>query len=296
MIELFEKEIRKKTMGAHDPVSLKLIFLKYSTSISGRGLGNKVLFFVFKRESKTPFLVVKSVRSYKDAFAIKNGYENLKSLNNLTSGSEFSAMFPQSILFYDDGTDIFNVESVCSGRKVNIGADLVKILGEYRDFSKYLLKKSDNKLKIDFNYGEKIIRALEGPKETLSGLLEYLKNLFGSTEILLPSINQHGDFTVDNILVDSGKMRIIDCDTFGNITIPGFDVFHLTTKGKISGLKNKIDSYFKELDIICVSDKKLFFIYFLHELLIKKDYILKAKSSSDIIGDFEALIDSGAIK
>jgi hypothetical protein len=291
MIFKIENNIREKLDERFRLVDKKLIFFKYSTHISGFGLGNKIIFFVFSGYSSSPFCVVKTIRTYRDADVIRKGYKCLKLLNSLTSDSVFSRMFPEALLFFDDGFEIWSVESVCIGRQAN-SEDIEYILKEYISLSKHLAKGTKSELIINTDYGNRIIDNLSGSKEAISELRNYLAGIWGEVEIKMPSIAQHGDLTIDNILIQDGNIKIIDCDTFNTINIPGFDVFHLLTRSKIPEQKNGLIAYFQSLNVNLIPDRKIFFIYFLHELQIKKDYILIGSDINLIVRKFENMVSS----
>ena len=279
MIDIFNKVLKEDSC-----------FLKYSTAISGTGLGNKVLFFGFRNGQRLPWVVVKTVRKYGDAPVIRNGHRNLEYLHTLIKGTPYGAMFPEPLLVYDDGYIVFSAETVCAGERVNLEAHRDQILKRYTHFQKHVADSVQDTIDISAEYGKKLIRDLEGSRDTIEGLSAYLSDLWRDEHVRLSLLPQHGDMTIDNILFDNTGMKIIDCDTFGAIRIPGFDVYHLLTKGKVKEWQPHLQSHFDELGIEYAVDTKLLFIYFLHELFIKRDYILKHKSLEAVIREFEAVI------
>ncbi len=289
MIKQIEKELTK-VLEKRLVDSRDLYFLKYNTALSGTGLGNKVLLFVFGKGQSEPIAVVKTVRSYTDASVIRSGFTRLMQLNTQVKDIECSALFPEALSLYDAGHEIFSVESVCVGRKSDVTKDLPLIMGQYTKLSQYMQKQLDSALTLTAQYGKKLIDALEGPQESKDYLWKYCAEIWGDTEIVLPSISQHGDFTFDNIRVEKEVVHIIDCDTFGAITIPGYDIFHLIVRSKLPSWKDIFFEYWKHMELPSVPDKRLFFLYYLHELFIKKDYILKRKSVEVIIAEFEGFM------
>lgn len=279
MIKIFNKEIGEN-----------LDYIKYSTTVSGTGIGNKVLFFGFKNKQKFPSVVIKTVRSYRDASVIKKGNKNLKYINTLTTGTEFYNMFPKALLIYDDGYNVFNAETVCIGERATLNTPLTPILTSYTALTKHLLSQVKDTLELNVDYGQRLINNFQGSPHTIRALTDYLEALWTNQSIRLPALPQHGDLTTDNILLDNGNVRIIDCDIFGDIQVPGFDIFHLLSRNKILKWKSYLQDYLNELGINYEVDKKLIFIYFLHELFIKKDYALKNKNYEEIIKEFEALL------
>lgn len=287
MISTIEKVLRKE-MNISPKTNLS--YLKYSTPISGKGVGCKVIFFVFVGENKMPSFVVKSVRTESNASSIREGYKNTSLLNSLTKNTEFDSMFPKMIHIHDDNGGIFTIETMCSGLKMGRDENIDKVFKIYTSFSKHLLSSSKDKILLNFEYGKKILESLNGSKEDIDSLSKYLLGLWNNLNVELPSIYQHGDLTIDNILLDRGNVRMIDCDTFGNIRVPGFDIFHLSTRKKLSNSLDRLNTYFKDMNISYTVDKKILSIYFLHELYIKKDYILLKKNSEEVIKDFENIL------
>jgi len=288
MIDKITQELKNSVPAFFQSDHSDLTFLKFSTSISGTGKGNKVLFFIFENKNKIPIVVIKTVRSKSDAMVIQNGNKNLNYLNSLIEGTPYSSMFPKALMFYSDKDVLFNAETVCTGRKAK-SSDIEKIIKQYFSFSKHICKSLSDNFKIDFAYGEKLIRQLEGKEETINELISYLKELWKDEGYVLPKVPQHGDVTIDNVLINKKFVMFIDCDIFGSIVLPGYDVFHFLTRSKVANWQTYLIDYFQTLNIEYVPDKKLFFMYFLHELTIKKDYILNNRNSRDVIEEFEAM-------
>lgn len=290
MIEHLEKIITKELADRYKLRGRELSFLKYNTPLSGTGLGNKIIFFVFLENSDRPFLVAKTVRTYRDAGVVGRGYANERFLNNLTKNSPFSAMFPEALLFHDDGYEIWSAETVCGGRRAS-AHDLENILSAYNSLSEHIKKNSGGAIAINADYGKNILRQFSGTDETIDGLRKYLVGLWRDEKITLPRLPQHGDLTIDNVFIEDGAVRIIDCDLFGDVVLPGFDIFHLLTRSDASiSMPVRLVDYFRKINIDVVPDEKLFFIYFLQGMLVKKDYILIGKTAAEIIGTFRDMV------
>lgn len=290
MISEINKIIYRKLSSEFDLPESGLDFLKYNTPISGSGIGTKLLFFVFKPGYKAPILTIKTIRNSRDYDVITRGYDKLVKLNDLVNNSEFQDLFPKPLLINEDAENHFSVETFKLGRKATFKDDFEKIWNKYISLSKYLKSKSKSNFILNAEYGRKIINQLEGDRPTLDSLEKYLDKLWQARDIELPVIPQHGDLTIDNILILGDNISIVDCDIFGDIFIPGFDIFHLLSRNKSKNIKDLIKKYFDEVDIKCDFMNGLFFIFFLHGLLIKKDYILKGESGESIIKKFESIV------
>ena len=292
MIKRIEKTITEELSDRYELRGQKIFFLKYNTPLSGTGLGNKIIFFVFLEHADTPFLIVKTVRSYRDADVVSSGYTKLSSLNNLTQDSPFSVMFPKALLLHHSGREIWSVETVCGGRRASIN-DLKRIVSVYGLFSQYIKKNSSGSVTLDVGYGEDLLRQFSGAAKTLAGLQQHLIGLWRDHTLVLPRLPQHGDLTLDNIFIDHGAVKIIDCDLFGDIVLPGFDMFHLLARSDVSAARSfKLAEYFQNMNIDIVPDEKLLFMYFLQEMLVKKDYIFIDRTAAEIIGQWRDIIVS----
>lgn len=296
MIFLIEKVIREKFSEEYSLKTKDLYFLKFSTSGSGVSSHGKVLFFVFRDEEKNPFLVIKTVRTYENKFLIKEGFKCLEELNKSTENSYHKEMFPRAVYLYDDGQEfIFSIETFCLGRKFeNNKKDLSLVLHKYNDWQKTLLAQNVGFIDNIRDYGLKIIKNLELLEKDYLVVESYFLNLLDEKKIIIPKIYQHGDLTSDNIFVDKDNISIVDCDRFGKVSLPGFDIFHLASRfyGKNIG-KNHftlLSQYFKDLEINISIEKFLYFLYYLHELYFKKGYFLNNKDAQIIIEDFNKLI------
>jgi|APSaa5957512493_1039668.scaffolds.fasta_scaffold00145_24 hypothetical protein len=287
MIKLIEKIIKDKIDSRFN--SSHFDFVKYSTPLSGDGSDGKVLFFVFANNSKEPLFIVKTVRQYKESFIIKNGYNNLKNLNELIKDTEYSNMFPKVLFIYDDTEEfIFSVESFCVGRKaINTDSDINMIIEKYTDFQKSIYTKEVAILLVE--YGEKLIKQLDLHKNDENTLIGYFEEIADDKSLKLGQIQQHGDLTLDNMFIHKGKLKIIDCDLFGELTLAGYDLYRFLVRYNKSSLVVNLDNHFNKVGIDMKISKSLLFVYYLNELLFKKDYILKNKTGEDVINDFKKM-------
>lgn len=292
MIKFIEEKIRNKLLPNEDCNS-DISFLKLNTPISGNGLGNKVLFMVFIDSKTYPYVVVKTVRSMTDHEVIRKSFSNLVKLNRLTQNTDFFDMFPKALMIEDVADNCWSVESFCTGHKPNMRTDFGSIFDWYCSLSKLIHLQSKATLIIDSTHAKKIINQFTGSKEIISTLNSYVDKLFDSGPIEIPAIQQHGDFTIDNILIDGDKIRVIDCDLFGNIVVPGYDIFHIIVRNNdITKKETYLKKYFDTLEIEAVLDKRILFVYFLHDLDIKRDYILAKETPASIIEKFELMVAS----
>jgi len=298
MILSIEQAIRKLEGKLPGRGRRPLSFLKYNTPPSGRSLGCKVIFFIFAEGAKTPSVVAKTVRAQRDADVIRSGHASVMRLNEIVRGSEFEARFPQMLALeeHGNGAEIFTIETACPGRKMSANDDPQKALDFYTSFSKLVYDHvrtngsgaESSAVSLDFEYAAKLIQGFNCTNETREAMIRYARETL-KDGISLPPMPQHGDLTIDNILVDGERINIIDCDTFGRISVPGFDIFHFMRRSRMSDLVGHLERYFREVGITCVPDKRLLFIYFLHELYIKKDYILADKPARAVMDQFESL-------
>jgi len=297
MIPFIEKTIRKELGGKYDFRDTKLCFLKFSTPSSGAGLNDKVLFFVFKDDEEEPFLVIKTVRNYEAKFVIEQGFSRLKQLNDLIQNIPYGKMFPHAVYLYDDGKEfIFSVETTCHGKRVGRSeGDLRKILEKYNDWQKDTFSGGKNFTYDINNYYLDVIKTLDLKEKDHKEITDYFLKLISGKEIKVSRIPQHGDLTTDNILIGRDGLSIVDCERFGLVTLPGFDIFYILSRfygRKIdSRYSQALDKYFQMLGIGLKPEPYLYFIYYLYDLSFKKEYALKNKKAKDIISDFETSLN-----
>lgn len=286
MIRLIEKTIKDKLCYLARVEGASLDFLKYSTPSSHNNLDGKVLFFVFLDDDPQPSFVVKTVRTYGSKHVVENAYYNLARLNKLVATVTYKKMFPEHLYIYDDGNEfIFSIETYVDGVGMrNNENNLRLVFREYTNFQKsiYGCKTFDS----FFSYAEVMIRKLDLEIKESDTLLQYTQNL-SKDDFKMARLSQHSDLTADNVMLKDGELRVIDCDSFGTIELAGYDIYRLVLRGDPTKLFLYLDCYFKALGLPIKASKALIFLYYLHDLVYKKAYILKGKKSEDIIADFE---------
>ncbi len=290
MMQLIEKVIRKELSGLSADISLS--FLKYSTGASGKKLEDKVIFFVFKQEEKTPFLCVKTVRNYAAADVVRRNFDNLNRLNELTSGSPYQNFFAKAIYLHDDGENIFSMETASPGKRVTLDSKKLAVLVErYTGFQAHVAGQGRLTQNLK-QYVEESLRALELPEGDRLELLKFYNSL-SSEEIVLPKLVQHGDLTEDNIIFSKSGPSVIDCDYLGVVDIPGFDLFGLFYRHSRKDAKTLchkyLPDYFEKIGAEVSKDSylQLFFLYYLLERTVRKRYFLMRVSAFELIAGFK---------
>lgn len=294
MISLINTIVKEKIPGLKNA---EFSFLKYSTPTSGTTLDDKVLFFVFKDKGATPFLCVKTVRNYGAKETITRVFNNLKKLNDLTSGSAHSRLFAKALYLHDDGENIFSIETVCPGKRVKTDLSLLEIvMPAYCDFQQYLAEKGKTSLTFLEQFAEEIVAQSGISKEDT---LE-IKNFFGKLSFSgaqLPRLIQHGDVTGDNLLISKEGLCIVDCDSVGLIDLPGFDLFGLFYRYDPTSTKDlcclHLPGYFARIGgkVEKVHYDMLFFLYFFIERVIRKSYLLEHFSAKRFVADFKQVFE-----
>lgn len=295
MITHIEKIIRENLSQRLFRPDAKLYFMKFSTPTSGLKQNDKVIFFVFQDESAQPFLCVKTVRQYSAKKAILNNFNNLKELNRLCSDSIFKEMFAEALYLHDDGEEIFSIESACIGDKIDPTEENIKlVLERYADFQKYSAGKSEIFIKNIAEYGSDILRKSGLPDGEIIILNDYLKNLPMDWDARIPELVQHGDLTMDNMLVSKkDRLHIVDYDYVGISHLPGFDFFHLISRYHKKDLRvycaRYLPDYFKSVGIDASNFDALIFLYYVSELIFKKPHLLQSASAKLILENFEKM-------
>lgn len=286
MISLIEKTIKEKLPKDICGLGCELSFLKYSTPASGKKINDKVIFLVFKIKEREPFLCVKTVRSYDAKDRIIKNFNNLKNTNILTDNGIYANLFAQALYLYDDGENIFSIESACKGKRVSKRkSEIDDFVKQYTNFQQSIYK--GEVYKIGKEYFESLISQLGLDKDSKDTLNRYFDKITNGKDVKLAKIHQHGDLTLDNVFIDSRDIRIIDCDIFGEINLAGYDLYKFFSRLDKDSLKLNLNNYFNTIGTDMTATNGLLFIYYIQELLFKKDYILKDKTSEDIINNFE---------
>lgn len=290
MIKLIGKTIKEK-LKIFSRDNFPLRFLKFSTPSSGVNLNDKVIFFVFGADNQEPLLCIKTVRFYNAGKVIRRSFKNLQQLNQLTKGSRYQNMFASPLYLYDDGENIFSLESACQGRRLNpTPKNLKAVIENYLNFQEHCFKKEKNFIQDLHLFGKSLIRQGNFEKDDQTELLKYFNNFSFGQQLTVPKVIQHGDLTLDNILFNDREICIVDYDYLGLSYLPGFDLFNLLARQGRDLLHPEnpywVD-YLKKMDIELSNIKPIFFLSYLSERIFKKKYLLKDKTATQIIGDFE---------
>lgn len=272
MIDQLKRDIVNNLDEYKDANPDNLSLLKYCTPASGINLGGKVIFLLFEGNNLLPSLCLKTARKLVDNYIITEGYNNLKFLSSLIKGSEFENNFPQPLFLSTNGQGInFSVESACSGRRAEL-KDYDKIVDFYASFQAYLGEKNHNFIGLN-DYFFELVKNINLTDIDRDRLIDYFENNFSSYHDQLPIIPQHGDLTLDNMLINDDKVMIFDCERFGLVDIVGFDLFHFLQKRNWDNfiLDNRalFNNYFGRLNYKFELSPALIFLYYLNEVRIK---------------------------
>lgn len=295
MIKIFEQTIKEHLPEYLNENVFSLSYLKFSTVASGSGLHDKVIFLVFKNHASLPFLCLKTIRNYGAKEAISRNFYNLKTLNTITVGSSYDRLFARALYLYDDGENIFSIETACPGKKINLDTEKLRaVVTDYIGFQEYLAKQSGHSVR-DMKELTKETIIKSGLKEAgQHKLLTYITQLPPST-MKLPRLIQHGDLTMDNLLFSKSGLCIIDYDYVGSTDIPGFDLFGLFHRfNQIDSLKlckEYFPAYFEKIGgkFLDGNYRGLVFLYHLIEHTQGRTHHSRDMSPEQIILDFERL-------
>lgn len=273
-------------------------FLKFSTAGSGVGKYNKIIFLAFSDGGTIPFCCIKTVRTYAENSLILNGFKNLQYLNKLTADSFFEEMFPSVMGLYDDKKEIvFSIESACDGNKIssnNINIDF--ILNKYFEFQKYI-SKSNKKHELLSDYFDGLLKKFHLSDLDIAEINSYFLKLREKSRNKICLVPQHGDLTLDNVLISNKDICVIDCDLFGHVELAGLDLFHFLLRYKRDDFMENLEKYFlrysQSINEDFYFDKDLAFLYYLNDLLIKGDGIAE-HGAKNIIVNFNKLFSKNA--
>ncbi len=295
MIKLIESVIHNNLSYFPQVKDSRLSFLKYNTSSTHGSLDGKVLFFVFLEGAKQPIFVVKTIRTYESKYVVENAYNRLVKLQTLVKGSVYEKMFPKPLYVYDDGREfVFSIETYIDGIAVKNSKKVIESFSkEYSNFNKSIYKHEF--FDSFYVYAQDLVQKIGLNEKEENVLMGYVKKL-AVTDFKVARLPQHGDLTLDNILLENNEFRIIDCDSFGTVELAGYDMYRLVVRSDHAKLFSSLDLYFKRLGLKMKASKALLFMYYLHDLVYKKNYILKNKGVNDIVFDFEALIEQSSLR
>lgn len=267
----------------------KWSFLKFCTPASGATLEDKVIFLVFHTGVKTPFLCVKTVRNYDAHGVIIKNFENLQMLSTLARSASCRGIFAEPLFLYDDGETVFSVERSCAGRRAKF-SDLGMIVAEYGTYHSAFAKRSQEKVRIATIAEELIANSMLSDAER-EKLRRYLGSLPPTPD--LPKIVEHGDLTLDNILIDDHNIHVIDYDYARISALPGYDLFCLlfkVLKRDFAAMHRRFfNEYFSRIGVVVHDMRGIIFTSYLTELIAKKPQLLVGTNAENIIRDVEAL-------
>lgn len=279
-----------------------LSFLKMSTTgYLHEPEGGKVLLFVFERGEKQPTICAKTTRTHATGTVIRRNYFNLRLLAEGVRGSDYRELFAKPLYLHDRDNLIFSLESVCHGEKLalvprNTPLVLKKFIG-WQSHLSVNAKKIWNFESIA-NLANKTIKSLGLSEVSTLVLKDFYKYLAVDPEIRLPALIQHGDFTVDNVLVSRDGVCLVDCDYVGISTLPGFDLFNLFFKSgnRLGSLQTNCDKYFPRYfatigaRVLPEAYASIWFIHYLRERQRKKHLATyREKSGEEIVDSFRSL-------
>jgi len=294
MIDLIKQKIIDNISDHRDLKTSDLSVLKYCTPASGINPGGKVIFLIFKNDADNPLFCVKTVRKNNDSHVIINAYSNLLNLYGLVVNSGYEKMFPKPIFLSENNQGIiFSVETVCVGRKPSIN-DYKLIVDSYVKFQAYLVDAFGS-VSIDAgHYFEKIISRLNLSELDNQMIKKYFQDNFYASDKDICVVPQHGDLTLDNILIGNDEVKIFDCERFGLINIAGFDLFHFLQKRKVANFIGDNYEMFRDYfsSIGCKSELNplLIFLYCLNEIELKFIPLTGKIDFDFIVNNFEKSI------
>ena len=241
----------------HGPMKPKEIAIlqRTSTWLDEKG---KVVFLIFGDDDSAPFLIAKIVRNERYNESIKKEFENLSYMWN-QAADDFRTTLPKPIELATIADKLVYFEEAVPGRSLPLLwasspfwvrrkaiSHLMQRLGEWLwDFysnigiqEKKLTAEDVQTLflvSLRTYEAKHMLDSVE--KEFLSKFEDLTGSLVGTT---LPLTGCHGDFWGGSILVEKGKIKVIDWEFFRMPRLPLYDLFTLAIHpgfsfGKIYG-------------------------------------------------------------
>lgn len=282
-----------------------LSFMKMSTSEPEHGTGeSKILLFGFEAGEKQPTVCVKTVRTYSAREVIKRNHDNLQLLVDGVRGSEHIGMFARPLYLYDQNNLVFSVESVCDGIRLSQAKKNINmVIDKYIAWQAHLAASPEKLLSFDdlADLANDAIKSLGLSENSALVLQTYYRELALDSNISLPVLIQHGDLTLDNILISGEQIYLIDYDHVGVSKLPGFDLFNLFFKfadrlGESLSVncERYLPQYFRSIGarIAPGAYASILFIHYLQERQRKMH--LRAygeKSGEEIVSNFRSLVN-----
>jgi len=285
MIQHIEKIIRDKGLCGDE----KLSFLKYATPASGRHLDDKVLFFVFRDTESTPFLCIKTIRSYYAHDVLVHNFFSLKKVHTLTKCGPYEDLFVEALFLYDDGEFVWSVERVGKGKRMRFTPAMVKdFVSTYTHFQKSIIDEEKPRIEDVCEYVKNTIETSKLSPKSKEMVTHFLQEL-PSLPLAVPAIMQHGDLSQDNILVSQKQFHVIDCDYTDLIYLPGFDIFHFIYRHHTTGvntlLEESLSHYFEIIGVNISKEqyKQLYVMYYLLDRVVRKPHELEKQTPHTLV-------------
>lgn len=245
-----------------------LEFIKFSTPTSGRFLHDKVILLAFKKGEAKPAYCIKTVRAPQGNDAIVCGHENLTKLNALVAGTASEHVFAKAIALYG-GDEVVSVETALPGVRARLTREMLPRVAAVCN-------------------AYEACTALGTPKPLAHWaahlppkLRAYYDTLPPCDTELTPAL-QLGDLTEDNLLFNGSEVQVVDYDRFGEIDIPGFDLFGLLYRFDRARIKSLCAEYMPGR-----TAPRLLFLYYALERTVRKPH--ERVPEQDIIDGFTKL-------
>lgn len=242
---------------------------------------SSMLLFLFSAGEKSPGIVIKICKT---AGIIEKEYENLRILKN-----QLNYLVPSPLFFNRiDSFEVMAMEMVKGNHldNLSVNSNLLSLLVD----KMIIFHKTVQKGKLKHNQlNELIDQSLSSikSKDKNSPLSSFYSNsmqklLENFEPFNFPKIPQHGDFFISNVLYNSGEICILDWEDFGQICIPGYDLYFLLldlfanerflaerSSHKIMKIKNSIKDniikYFESFSIPSKYSRIIFLITLLEQ-------------------------------
>lgn len=212
-----------------------LSFVKFNTPGSPLRAYPKLLLFCFEAGAMYPSFCIKTVRSARDNLSIDHGYQKLKEINTLTEPGPATITFPRALACVRIDGIAYSIETAVKGRRASM-SEAHRVLSAYIAFQHSLSRLQETSDK--FQYGTNLINAVDLKKDVRAELHKHWASIAHSSQYdtvtLMP---QHGDFTIDNILVSEHAVTLVDADRYASRGLCGYDLFHFLARDTGLGLK-----------------------------------------------------------
>jgi hypothetical protein len=273
MIKSVVETIRQQLSERFALAGAEISVLKLSTPNSGKGPFSKVIFLLFKNSESAPFVCVKTVRCQADNATIEEAYKCLERIEPLVAKSSFIDFFPKPLLITHDADGIaWSAETACVGRRAD-KHDYEQIYRSYTAEQLYLYQHHQQTAEVS-ELVQRYLTDLQLSGREYDSLMQFYRQLTVSGAEGVPLIPQHGDFTLDNIVIAPTGVQIYDCERFGQTDVAGYDIFQLLTRwskhDSAITVSGQVKHYFDQLGLSELSLQRLIFLYVVIEFWFKK--------------------------